>query len=170
LNKEALYWIKKLNLQKHPEGGYFVETYKSEKFINLPYYDGPHHSCTAIYYLLVAMQFSSFHRIKSDELWHFYTGNSLTLHIIERNRELNEVRLGSNIDNGESFQAVVKSESWFAASVSDDEDDSYTLVGCIVSPGFDYRHLELGNIETLTKRFPQYKSIIKQYTFSGTQK
>jgi predicted cupin superfamily sugar epimerase len=168
LNKEALYWIRKLNLQKHLEGGYFVETYKSEKFINPPYYDGPRHTCTAIYYLLVGKQFSSFHRIKSDELWHFYTGSSLTLHIIERNEELNEVRLGSNIDNGESFQAVVKSESWFAASVND--DNSYSLVGCIVSPGFDYRDLEVGDMETLTKRYPQYKSILKKYTFSGTQK
>ncbi len=127
LNQEATYWINKLNLQKHPEGGYFVETYKSEKFVNLPEYDGPRHAYTAIYYLLVGEQFSSFHRIKSEELWHFYAGSSLTLHIIEsRTGRLKEVRLGTDIDNRESFQAVVNSGSWFAASVI--VYDSYSII------------------------------------------
>jgi len=72
LNQEARYWIEKLNLRQHPEGGYFIETYKSEKFVRLPEYDGARHACTAIYYLLIGDQFSSFHRIKSDEIWHLY--------------------------------------------------------------------------------------------------
>ena len=163
LNKDAKYWINKLNLQEHPEGGYFVETYKSEKFVNLPEYDGARHACTAIYYLLVRDQFSSFHRMKSDEIWHFYAGSSLSLHIIEtRSRRLQEVKLGADVDNGGSFQTVVKSGYWFAASV--DDHDSYSLVGCTVSRGFDYCDWELGDMETLARMYPQHKSIIEKYS------
>jgi uncharacterized protein len=163
LNKDAKYWINKLNLQEHSEGGYFVETYKSEKFVNLPEYDGAPHACTAIYYLLVRDQFSSFHRMKSDEIWHFYAGSRLSLHIIEtRNRRLQEVKLGADVDNGGLFQTVVKSGYWFAASV--DDHDSYSLVGCTVSPGFDYCDWELGDIETLARMYPQHKSIIEKYS------
>lgn len=165
LNLEARYWIEKLNLMQHPEGGYFIETYKSEKIVNLPEYDVSRHACTAIYYLLIGDQFSSFHRIKSDEIWHFYAGNSLTLHIVETDGKLNEVRLGIDIDNGETFQAVVKSGSWFAASVND--HDSYSLVGCTVSPGFDYCDWEIGDMETLVRMYPQHKSIIEKYSRQG---
>ena len=157
----AEYWINKLKLHKHPEGGYFVETYKSEKFVNLHEYDGPRHACTAIYYLLVGDEFSSFHRIKSDELWHFYAGSSLTLYIIGTDGKLNKIRLGTDIDSGETFQGVVKSGSWFAASIND--HDSYSLVGCTVSPGFDSRDWELGEFEILNKAYPQHKSIIEKY-------
>ena len=127
MNKVVGYWISKLSLERHPEGGYFVETYRSDTILNLPEYDGPRNVWTAIYYLLVGKQFSSFHEMKSDEIWHFYTGGSLRLHIIEAGGILKEVTLGTNIENGETFQAIVKSGSWFAASVKD--PDSYALVG-----------------------------------------
>jgi uncharacterized protein len=162
LRKTEKYWINKLNLQKHPEGGYFVETYKSGKLLTLPQYNGPRHVCTAIYYLLLGNQFSSFHLMKSDELWHFYTGSSLTLHIIETNGELYEVRLGQNSDKGEKFQTVVESGCWFAASV--DDHSSYSLVGCTVSPGFDYQDWKVADVGTLTKLYPNHKSTIEKYT------
>jgi uncharacterized protein len=75
---------------------------------------------------------------------------------------LNEVILGPDIDNKETFQAVVKSGSWFAASINN--YNSYSLVGCTVSPGFDYRDWKLGDTEALTKTYPQHKSIIEKYT------
>ena len=165
MNQEAIDWINKLNLKEHPEGGYFVETYKSEKFVNLPEYGGPRHACTAIYYLLAGDQFSLFHRIKSDEMWHFYAGGSLSLQIIQgqgNNSKLIEIILGSRIDYKETFQAVIKAGSWFAASLID--HNSYSLVGCTVSPGFDYRDWELGSVEMLSKMYPQHKSVIEKYT------
>ncbi len=162
MDKDSTYWIRKLNLQKHPEGGYFVESYRSVESVNLPRYDGPRHVCTAIYYLLVGDEFSSFHVLKSDELWHFYAGSSLTLYIIEPNGRLNEVILGENIDKGHTFQTAVKSGCYFAASV--DEYNSYSLVGCTVSPGFDYQDWKIGDMKTLTKLYPQHKSIIEKYT------
>jgi len=158
----ATRWINKLNLQEHPEGGYFIETYKSEKTMNTEGYDGLRSVCSAIYFLLAGEQFSSFHRMKSDELWHFYTGGSLILHIIEPGSgRLKERKLGADFDKGESFQIVVKSGSWFAASIVD--RDSYSLVGCTVSPGFDYRDWELGDMKILAETYPQHKAIIKKY-------
>jgi predicted cupin superfamily sugar epimerase len=162
LGKDAQYWIDKLHLEEHPEGGYFVETYRSEKFINLPDYCGPRNTYSAIYYLLEGDQFSAFHKLKSDELLHFYDGSSMILHIIETDGRLNEVRLGPDIDNRETFQTVVKSGSWFAASI--DKRSSYSLVGCTVSPGFDYNDWKLGDMEALAKTYPKHKSIIEKYT------
>ena len=107
MNKDANYWIDKLRLQEHPEGGYFIETSKSRRIVNFDDYDGDRYICTAIYYLLLGNQFSSFHRMKSDEIWHFYAGSSLTLYIIHRNGSLDEIRLGQNIDNNEVFQKVI---------------------------------------------------------------
>ena len=131
--------------------------------MNIPEYDGPRHACTAIYYLLTGDLFASFHKMKSDELWHFYAGSSLTLHIIETGSgRLRQVTLGANIDNGESFQVVVNSGSWFAASVNG--HDSYSLVGCTVSPGFDYHDWELADTETLVEMYPAYKLIIEKYS------
>ena len=162
MNKDATYWINKLNLKEHPEGGYFVETHVSDKTITSPEYDGTRCAFTAIYYLLVGEQFSSFHLMKSDELWHFCAGSTLTLHVIGTGGELCDIRLGQKIDNGEKFQAVVKSGSWFAASV--DDTTSYSLVGCIASPGFDYLDWRLGDAETLIKLYPRHKLTIDKYT------
>ncbi len=135
VNKDAEYWINKLHLQKHPEGGYFVETFKSEKVVNLSEYDGPRHICSAIYYLLEGDQFSSFHIMKS---------------------------VGADIDNLEIFQAVIKSGSWFAASINN--PNSYSLIGCTVSPGFDYTDWRLGDKQILFEMYPQHKSIIEKYS------
>jgi uncharacterized protein len=162
LDKDAQQWIDKLHLVEHLEGGYFVESYRAEKFVSLPEYDGPRNACSAIYYLLEGEQFSTFHKLKSDELLHFYSGSSLTLHIIETDGRLKEVILGPDIDNKETFQAVVKAGSWFAASIN--TPNSYSLVGCTVSPGFDYRDMEFGDMETLAKIYPRHKLIIEKYT------
>lgn len=162
LNQSAIRLINKLNLQEHPEGGYFVETYRSEKSMNMEGYDGPRPVSSAIYFLLVGEQFSSFHRMKSDELWHFYAGSSLVLHIIETGTgRLKELKLGSDVDKGELFQIVVNSGSWFAASIID--HDSYSLVGCTASPGFDYRDWELGDMKTLAETYPSHKALIEKY-------
>jgi len=151
----------------HPEGGYFVESYRAERRVTLPDYNGPRNTCTAIYYLLEGDQFSSFHTLKSDEIWHFYAGSSLTLHIIERDGMLHEIILGSDIEsNKETFQTVVKAGAWFAASVND--HNSYSLVGCTVSPGYDYRDWKSEGMGILTKKFPQHKSIIEKYTSSDS--
>jgi predicted cupin superfamily sugar epimerase len=120
-NKEAEYLKERLDLSELPgEGGYYKETYRSDKTITLPSeIDGERSILTSIYYLLDGTQFSAFHRLKSDEIWHFYMGSSVTLYIISKMENLSEVKLGSNIEKGEHFQIQMRAGSWFAATVND---------------------------------------------------
>jgi predicted cupin superfamily sugar epimerase len=99
--------------------------------------------------------------MKSDEIWHFYAGSSLTLYIIHRNGSLDEIRLGQNSDNNEVFQWIIESGSWFAAYVND--STSYSLIGCTVSPGFNYHDWELADITNLVHTYPQHRSIIEKF-------
>lgn len=163
-NKRAQYLKERLDLSELPgEGGYYKETYRSDKTIILPSEtDGERSISTSIYYLLDGIQFSAFHRLKSDEIWHFYIGSSVTLYIINKMENLSEVKLGSNIEKGELFQIQVRAESWFAATVND--ISSYALIGCSVSPGFDYLDFELGDRKKLIERYPQHRSIIEKFT------
>jgi predicted cupin superfamily sugar epimerase len=158
LNKKAIQLIKKLRLQKHPEGGYYKQTYSSDIIVNSKGYNGPRHAVTAIYYLLVGDQFSAFHRLRSDEIWNYYAGGSLKLYVID-NGKLTRIRLGKR--RGETVQAIVKSGVWFAALLTNKK--SYCLLGCIVSPGFEYSDWQLGKRNELIKMYPQHKKIIEQY-------
>ncbi|GLI35369.1 cupin domain-containing protein [Desulforhabdus amnigena] len=166
MNKNAAYWIEKLGLSPHPEGGYFIQTYRSDESVRdgqLPRrFEGDRVFSTAIYYLLEGKQFSAFHRIKSDEIWHFYTGSSLTLYVIDGEGRLSRKKLGNAWENGEAFQVVVKAGCWFAASVND--PDSYALVGCTVAPGFEYEDFELAERKRLIKEYPQHQRIIERLT------
>jgi predicted cupin superfamily sugar epimerase len=161
----AQHWIKKLNLQKHPEGGYFSEVYRSKEEIkreHLPSrYSGARNHSTSIYFLLTSNEFSAFHRIKSDETWHFYSGQPVTIHMIDGKGNYSSVKLGSNPESGEVFQFTIPHGTWFAASV--DEPDSYALVGCTVAPGFYFDDFELGKREDLVKMFPEHKGIINKF-------
>jgi uncharacterized protein len=160
LNNDAIQLIKRLRLKKHPEGGYFKQTYTADTIVSITGYEGPRHISTAIYYMLVGDQFSAFHRNKSDELLHHYAGGSLTLYIIN-NGKMSKVKMGKK-SKGEVPQVVVRANTWFAASLNDKE--SYCLLGCTVSPGFDYRDWELGKRNNLIKMYPEHRTIIKRYT------
>ncbi|MGK7919302.1 MAG: cupin domain-containing protein [Trichodesmium sp.] len=164
--KNARYWIEKLGLEKHPAGGYYRETYRCAQEIpheGLPKgFDGSRNCSTAIYFLLEGTDFSPLHRINSDELWHFYAGTSLTVHVIEESGNYYPIKLGENFDEGEVFQDLVKAGAWFGATVSNPQ--SYSLVGCTVAPGFDFNDFELGKREELTKLYPQHKSLIEKIT------
>ena len=159
----ADYWIQKLQLSKHPEGGYYRETYRSDNgFDLLTGSSGIRSISSAIYFLLDRHQFSAFHRIKSDEIWHFYTGSSLILYVLENKDIVSRLILGKDIDAGEEFQAVIKSGSWFGAIVSD--CSSYSLVGCTTSPAFNFENFELGKRENLLQIYPKHKAIIERLT------
>jgi len=157
-------WIEYLNLQPHPEGGWFNEPYRSEEMIkaeNLPQgFQGDRNISTAIYYLLESSDFSAFHRIKSDEIWHFYAGDPLTIYMIDAQGNLSESLLGNNSWKNEFPQQVVPKGNWFAAKVK--SPGTFTLVGCTVAPGFDFRDFEAGKKEDLQTQFPRHKKIIAQ--------
>jgi uncharacterized protein len=162
--ESAKYWIEKLELTGHPEGGYFKENYRAKEQIApqaLPErFKSARDFSTAIYFLLEGNDFSAFHRIKQDELWHFYQGGPLLVHVIAPNGEYSQLKVGSNFEQGEQFQAVVKAGSWFASELAD--KSSFALVGCTVAPGFDFEDFELAEAQKLAKEFPRHEPLIRR--------
>lgn len=158
----ANYFISHLQLLPHPEGGFFKETYRAEEGMTaevLPErFGGNRNFCTAIYYLLRQGEHSLFHRIKSDECWHFYAGETLLIHIIEVSGKYYCIKLGPNIYVGETFQFVVPAMAWFAAEPA--PESSYSLVGCTVAPGFDFSDFEIAGKTRLLAAFPQQEEVI----------
>ena len=159
--KPAEHWVKQLELQAHPEGGFYKETYRSTEIITrngLPdRFTGTRNFSTAIYFLLRSEDCSMFHRIKSDELWHFHDGSALTIYILNE-EGLTSKKLGPHPEHGESLQVVIPANCWFGALVDDAE--SYTLSGCTVSPGFDFNDFELADRGKLLKEYPDHAGII----------
>ena len=155
------YWIQHLKLNPHPEGGFFKETYRANESIDkraLPSrFKGERNYSTAIYFLLRSQDRSVFHRIKSDELWHFYAGSTLEIFVLA-NGSVTIHRLGMDIENGESLQVVIPAGSWFGAKLK--QPSSYTLAGCTVAPGFDFEDFEIANRDELLKSFPGAESLI----------
>ena len=172
IKRDPKYWIRKLNLQKHPEGGYYRETYRSAESITsdcLPgRYEGKRSFYTSIYFLLTGQDISAFHRIKSDEIWHFYFGSSLTIYRIDPDGMLFKTKIGDDLENGELFQTYIKAGHWFAAKVNDPA--SFTLAGCTVAPGFDFKDFELAERDELIKSFPRHRQIIEELTRPSSNK
>ena len=166
MNYSARFWIDHLQLTHHIEGGSFREVYRSALMADastLPAaFNGQRNFCTSIYFLLEKDQFSAFHKIESDETWHFYTGDCLLIHEIDQEGNLLTHRLGNDPAKGESFQCVIKAKSWFASVV--EEGGTYALVGCTVSPGFDFNDFELADRNALSNQYPHYSSLIHQLT------
>jgi predicted cupin superfamily sugar epimerase len=166
MTKDAVYWIQKLGLEPHPEGGYYRQTYRSDLVLareNLPpQYTGPRPASTSIYFLLRGNDFSAFHRLRSDELWHFYLGEALVVHVIEGDGQYSEIQLGNDAEADEVLQAVVTAGCWFASRIR--KGKSFALVGCTVSPGFDFDDFELAKREELARRYPQHREAIDKLT------
>ncbi|KEQ19077.1 cupin domain-containing protein [Endozoicomonas numazuensis] len=163
---DASDWIEALALQPHSEGGFFRETYRSDEMISQgslsDRFSGERSFSTAIYYLLEGNDFSAFHRIEQDEVWHFYDGASLTIHVITPNGDYSATTLGINIQEGEAPQFVVPARCFFAVEVND--PSSFVLSGCTVAPGFDFADFEMPSAEQLLGRFPQHAVLIERLT------
>jgi predicted cupin superfamily sugar epimerase len=123
---------------------------------------GDRSASTAIYFLLAGDQFSAFHRIRSDELWHFYSGSGLIVHVITPAGEYQQLLLGSGQD--EQFQAVVPAGCWFGSSLRHPASGSYALAGCTVAPGFDFDDFEMAKREELIAQYPQHRGVIERLT------
>jgi len=166
--KNSAYWIDKLKLGPHPEGGYYRRTYRAglvlPKASLPPQFTGSRASSTAIYFLLEGENFSAFHRLLSDEAWHFYVGEQLVVHVIDERGIYSQVLLGSDPEAGEVLQAVVKAGCWFASHVTDRK--SFALAGCTVAPGFDFDDFELAKREELSRLYPQHRKLIERLTRS----
>ncbi|MEO5683565.1 MAG: cupin domain-containing protein [Chitinophagaceae bacterium] len=162
----ADYWINTLQLTRHIEGGSYTRTYCADLVLprqQLPAsFNGPRPVATAIYFLLENNQFSAIHRIASDELWHFYYGDALVVYEIDKAGKLTEHLLGNNPGNNEHFQCLVKAGSWFGSKTREGGD--YSLVGCTVSPGFDFADFEMGDRAELLQFYPQHAAVIQMLT------
>lgn len=159
-------WIRDLELQPHPEGGWYREVYRSMEHIPqtaLPdRFDGDRAFATSIYYLLGPGDFSTLHRIRQDELWHFYDGHQLQLQLIHPDGKAELKRLGLDGTKGETPMAVAPTGSWFGARV--DSPDGFSLVGCTVAPGFDFADFDMPTRDYLEIQFPQHQALIRQFT------
>ncbi|SDN44607.1 hypothetical protein SAMN05518871_105162 [Psychrobacillus sp. OK028] len=155
--KDATYYIKNLGLEPHPEGGYFQSSYTSKDS------SGNRKLYTSIYFLLGVGEVSHFHRLKSDELWYFHAGSSLLVHVIDEEGNYVEHKLGLDIENGEVPQVLVPKNTIFGSSVI--EDGTFSLVGCMVAPGFEYEDFELFTQKELLQDYPQHKEIIYKMAY-----
>ena len=149
-----------LNLQKHPEGGFYKEIYRSSLSTDFQGFEGVRNLATGIYYLLEENDFSALHRIKSDETWHFYDGETLEIVEIDTKGELILTLLGNDLLNGEVPQYTVKAGHWFGSR----SRGVYSFVGCTVYPGFDFQDFEMAKRSDLLAEYPDYSDIIQLFT------
>ncbi len=157
--RDAQFWKERLNLIPHPEGGFYRVTYESADMVPHPRVAAERRASTGIYFLIDSpANFSAFHRIQSDEMWHFYAGEELTVHVISPDGRYKQLQLGALHE----FQAVVPAGCWFASSVA--REGSWALVGCTVAPGFDFADFELADRAGLTELYPRYADVISRYT------
>jgi uncharacterized protein len=156
-NSENL--ISLLSLMPHPEGGHFKETYRSHHRVSREGDSASRSASTAIYYLLRGRERSTWHRIRSDEMWHFYEGVPLRIYVLEPEGRLSVLRLGHPLRHeGAHFQALVPAGRWFAAECEDSQ--GYSLVGCTVAPGFEFEEFEIGDGSFLKKDWPEHSELI----------
>jgi predicted cupin superfamily sugar epimerase len=153
-------------MQPHPEGGYFRETYRSQGAIfsssDQSKFQGERTFSTGIYFLLPSGSKSRLHRITSDEMWHFYLGGPMTLVQISPEGEMTKVILGQDLMAGQRVQYTVPAGCWFGGYPNPGTD--YSFVGCTVSPGFEFQDFEMGNRNELLSLYPHAKDVIYDLT------
>ncbi len=157
------YFIEKLELKAHPEGGYYKECLKSEDAVDVskidPGFDGERRLWTSIYFLLKDREISRLHKLRSDEVWYFHSGTPLIIYIIDKAGDLKRVKLGLDAERGEQPQVIIPKGSVFGAEM---DGTGYSLVGCMVSPGFEFKDFELVDREKLLSSYPQHEFIINR--------
>jgi len=153
--------IAALGLSPHPEGGFFRETFRATASVAAPFAPVTRAASTAIYFLLRAGEFSAFHTVSSDEIWHHYLGATLELHTIDRAGMHQRVELGPHLQHGERPQWLVPAGRLQAARVI---GDGFTLCGCTVAPGFDFADFNMPSRTELTMRYPALADLIESFT------
>lgn len=162
-SQNASYWTTQLNLQPHPEGGYYKEFFRSLATVHRTPYKNTVpiekvlQAITSIYYLLEGDDYSGFHRISSDEVWYFHKGAPLHIHVIDKQGahlvlELSDTSTGN-------LSVVVTAGLWFAAEVP---SKGFTLVSCAVAPGFEFSEFEMAKEDNLTALYPQHRLLFVQ--------
>lgn len=163
--------VRALGLEPHPEGGWFRETYRAAETIPgaalPPRFGGARSVSTAIYFLLETGQCSHLHRIRSDEVWHFYAGDPLLVVEIDGAGTLRTTTLGNDPAAGRVPQHVVPAGAWFGATLAEDGRSApagFALVGCTVAPGFDFADFALAERSALLAEYPAHREWICRLT------
>lgn len=156
--------IRSLELEPHPEGGFFREMYRSRETLDTPgeAFPSGRNLSTSIYYLLGSDDRSLFHRIRSDEVWHHYEGSAMMIHMIRQDSLYEAVVLGKELSSGQRPQFVVPAGVWFGVTV--EEPDSFSLCGCTVAPGFDFRDFEMADRYRMLQAFPEHEAVVMKLT------
>ncbi len=142
--------IQKFEMEAHPEGGYYKRTFAS-----------PDNTFSSILFLLVQNNFSTFHRIKSDEQWNWYYDDSILIHEIDSDGKYHLTAL-SDQEESLNFQYVVKGGNWFASECIG--ENGFALCGCTVIPAFTFDDFILADCSHLIEEFPQHSAIIDRLT------
>lgn len=157
---------KQFKLQPHPEGGFYSAGYRSPEFLRsegLPHrYNAPRNLYSSIYFMVTNTSSSRFHKLKTDEMWHFYHGDPVSLHLISESGHYTKIELSAEVGK-ERFMYLVKKNTWMAASCESIEKN-YSLTGCTLAPGFEYDDFELGKRNELIASFPHLSDVIEKFT------
>lgn len=153
---QADYWINHLRLKPHPEGGYYNEVFRSEQQVTRKGESQLKNSCTSIHYLLQNSDFSSFHKLQSDEIWYFHAGSPLHIHILGPDGQYERKELSIN-ETG-SLSVIIEAGAWFAAEIP--SRLGFSLASCVVAPGFEFSEFELGEKEKLTGMYSAQAELI----------
>lgn len=155
-----------LGLEPHPEGGYFKETFRSSEEISsgaLPdRYNKARSIYTSIYFLITEESFSAMHRLKSDEIFHFYMGDPALIFMIHPDGRDEEKILGNDLLNGARLQILIPRHVWFGIKVI--KPGKYTLTGTTMAPGFDFNDFEMADSDNLCSQYPQHTEKIQLFT------
>jgi uncharacterized protein len=152
-----------LGLAPHPEGGHFAEVFRSSLTVSSGAHPGVRAASTAIYFLLKIGELSALHRVRSDEVWHHYAGDTLELHAFTQAAHTCH-RLGRDLSAGEQPMAVISAGEWQAARVVEGATQGYALVGCTVAPGFDFTDFELPGREEMHRQLPTHTDWVRKLT------
>lgn len=161
------FYANRLQLTRHPEGGYYRETFRSGRKVTAGFlpkrFEGARPFSTSIYYLLPGGEFSTFHSLASDEIWHFYDGAPLTIHVLHPSgQRYDRIVMGRDATAGQHLQAVVPAGSWFACKV--EPPGAFALCGCTVAPGFDFEDFIMADADLLIEAFPEHAALIRRFT------
>jgi hypothetical protein len=146
------------------EGGFYTETYRSGRKVSPDAleqgYEGPRCLSTAILYLITPETFSAMHRIKSDEIFHFYRGDPVKMLQLYPDGTGAVFELGTDIEDGQLPQVVVPRGTWQGCFV--EPPGQFALLGTTVNPGFEFEDFEAANTAELIKEWPQYEKLIRK--------
>lgn len=157
-DKNSKYWVKKLSLLEHPEGGFYKEVFRSEGTTEPVEIGAKRNYVTSIYFLIEEGNVSHFHSIKQDELWFYHAGAPLTVYILKEDGFLETIKIGPNPEDGEVLQGVVPAGAIFGSKSS----GAYSLVSCVVAPGFDFDDFKLYTKQELIQFAPDHKALIEE--------